>query len=487
MRKLLVFGVLCALSTRSFADDRATARHAAEQLAADARTMHDDAKYVACGQAYLDLYNHDPQAADNDEILYNAAVCFREAKSVSAQLQSYKLLLEYFPRSKLAGKALVATALAYAQIAYFDRAAEHLEEYAAKYAGEKDAIDALSDAVYYRAALGDTAKRVQDTRLFIRNYGSRRPKEAAAAHYALLSAYDGAPDDAIRLLREYLKSYRTTIDDDQAIAAHARLGALLWAQSCPVPATDGLCITFVRKPPALACGADRVLKVVAVTRSAVRAEALAESKQAIALFEKAPTAATPRGRHAAAMAKLALADDDLERMLEASLPTDLDFDPAPAHKAARDLSLKRFTSWIERQTASGRKLADQYSAILQLKDADSSIAAAARIGQTAQAFWRALLVGEIPKTIRTGDLAKAKLDAYCHQIREVAEPLAARAVEAFALCLAKASELAAGESWAPVCLRELHVLAPDKFPDVLELRAAPELVATPVALEPPTR
>jgi tetratricopeptide (TPR) repeat protein len=485
---LLVVIAVVSMTPRAFADDAAHAatRRAAEQLAIDAGKNHDDAMFVACGQAYLELYNQAPQVPEIDEILYNASVCFHLGKSVSAELQTGALVLKYSPRSRLVAKVLRSSAATYASIAYFDQAASRLEEYATKFAGEKDAPDALADAARYRAALGDTAQWSRDTKQFVRDFGRHSPREAAAAAYALVGAHDGAPDDAIKELRAYLKDFGPKLDADDAIVAHVRLGDLLSASSCPVPTIDGLCITLVRdRLPR--CGPATILKVAIVKRAAGRSAALDEYKQAIALFAKTPKPTSPRMAHAAAMAKLALADDDLERMFEAWLPADLDFDPAPAHKAAKTSSMKRFEAWVAKEQATARVLVDQYFAILELKDADSSVAAAARIGQTVEAFWRALLVGEIPKAFRTGELAKDKLDAYCDQLRVVAEPLAARAVEAFEVCQQKATELGMAHPWLDVCLREGQVIAPEKFQDGHELHALSSFAPTALMLERPMR
>ena len=50
-----------------------------------------------------------------------------------------------------------------------------LEDYAKRYAGEKDAADLLSDAIRLRAALGDRAKQIADTNQWIRDV---RPRSA---------------------------------------------------------------------------------------------------------------------------------------------------------------------------------------------------------------------------------------------------------------------------------------------------------------------
>ena len=61
------------------------------------RTRKDFGKYVACGQAYLDIYNRNPEATENDEVLYNAGVCFEEGKSIGAAIQTFNTAAEVLP------------------------------------------------------------------------------------------------------------------------------------------------------------------------------------------------------------------------------------------------------------------------------------------------------------------------------------------------------------------------------------------------------
>ena len=52
-----------------------------------AEAAGDFAKYVACGQAYMAIYNADPERADNDRVLYNAMLCFHRGKSIGVAIR----------------------------------------------------------------------------------------------------------------------------------------------------------------------------------------------------------------------------------------------------------------------------------------------------------------------------------------------------------------------------------------------------------------
>ena len=92
----------------------------------------------------------------------------------------FNLLEKYYPNSKITARAIARLGKAYGDIAFYDRASEKLEQYAKKYAGEKDAYDAMSDAVFYRKGIGDDDKAIDDTKYFIKTFGSeeagRRPR-----------------------------------------------------------------------------------------------------------------------------------------------------------------------------------------------------------------------------------------------------------------------------------------------------------------------
>ena len=67
------------------------------------RRRRTSASTSQCGQAYLDIYNRDPEATENDEVLYNAGVCFEEGRSIGAAIQMFNLLQKYYPNEQADG------------------------------------------------------------------------------------------------------------------------------------------------------------------------------------------------------------------------------------------------------------------------------------------------------------------------------------------------------------------------------------------------
>jgi tetratricopeptide (TPR) repeat protein len=485
-----------------------TLRKSAEAKEAEGKKSQDFTKFVACGQAYLDIYNRNPEAPENDQVLWNAGVCFQEGKAISAAIAAFNTLEKYFPNSKLTAKAIASLGKAYGDVAYYDRASDKLEQYAKKYAGEADAYDAMNDAVLYRKGLGDDTKAIDDTKYFIKMFSPKRPKEAANAMFSLTGIYEkqGDGDVVIKHLRDYLRQFGEKGGADRVVVAYSKIGQILWHQSCPVKEIDGACIKVVREraistkkqkktskkgvaEQPLQCGPESKIKLTVVKRDERKLkEALQAFTAAAREFEKRQ--GKTGGDEAAAryyygVAKVAEADKDFEAYLEIRFPVGLNFDPAPEHKAIAAKSLKRFNEWFAHKDKLGGSARTKYNTVLAIKDPANSITAAARIGQIAQNFSDALFTAEIPNNVRTGEFADEKVEAFCDALTEKAEPLESTSLEAYGICLAKSTELGWFSDWSRLCERELGQIKPEEYPTAAELRDDPDQVAPITEVEPP--
>jgi tetratricopeptide (TPR) repeat protein len=443
--------LLLVLSTTAYADDPpATLQKKAEQLEKNAKEKKDAATYVACGNAYLEIYNKFPDPG-GDEVLYNAGVCFSEGKALGAALQAFELIKRNFPRSKIAPRALARSAMLYGDIAQFDRAAEQLEEYAMKYAGEKDAYDALSDAVLYRRLLGDREKLIANTNYLVKTFGRKKPAQAAEAMVNLGAVYEGDPDQQLAHMRLVLKTQK--LDDAQAAFIHTKIGDLLSAKSCPVPLVEGLCIKLERDRGAskARCAKDRVRAVVA-KRSDAYKDALAAYARAANLYERV-AAVDVAGRHYAAMAKVALVDAQLEGLMQRKPPAS-----------------KQLDEWVTAATKQAEPITEKYSAIISLREAQSALVSAARVGQTSLAVSRSLRLVEGAK------------DGTCKVVNELAAPLEQRAGDAFSVCVTKGAEFGVHDKYTRMCLREGRSIDAKRFP-VRDVHPDASRIAIPIVAD----
>ena len=478
-------------------------RKAVEAIEADAEKSKDFQKYVDCGQGYLDIYNQDPTAADNDVVLYNAGVCFQKGKSIGSSIRMFSLLQQYYPKSNLAKRALAALGKSFGDVAFYDRAADKLEEYAKKYAGEKDAYDAMSDAVFYRKGMGEDQKAIDDTKYFIKTFGHKKQADAANADFALTSIYEKNNDNdgVIKHLRDYLHDFGEKGGADRVVIAHTKIGMILWTESCPVKPVDGACVKITRQRATAArhskrrkgadiptqCGPDSKIKLTVIKRDErKKREAMQEFQAAAHEFERkaGKTGGDEAGaKYYYAQAKFAVADDEYEKFLNIQFPTNLNFDPN--HKAIAEKSKKRFNDWLANKKKESLKAATLYSKILDIKDAANSIAAAARLAQINQEFSDELFTAEIPPQVRTGPYAEDAVDAYCDALTTAADPLTQRSIDLYKTCLGKSTDLGWFSSWSKLCERELGQIKPEEFPTASELRGEPNEVAPVTATEPP--
>jgi len=104
-------------------------RKKAEKIEAEAKEST-NTKFVACGLAYQDIYNRNPEGTDNDEVLYNAGVCFEDGKSIGASILMFNLLEKYYRNPRSPRRRSRGSARRTATSAFYDKASDKLEQYA---------------------------------------------------------------------------------------------------------------------------------------------------------------------------------------------------------------------------------------------------------------------------------------------------------------------------------------------------------------------
>jgi TolA-binding protein len=497
------------LKDRLIAIENTSLRKAAEQIEADAKSTKDRDKYIACGKAYSEIYNRDTEAAGSDEVLYNAAVCFEEGKSVGLALSMYKKLEDMGEeaRKDIRARAVARMGVAYGRIAYYGEASKYLELYYKNYAGVKgredlkDAKDALSDAVFYRKGMGDDEQAIKNTMNFVANKDAKAA-EKAEAYFSLYAIYEkqGDNDKVVKHFREYIGKYGKSGGPDKVVMAYGKIGEIAWKESCPkgIKMVDGSCVKVERQRAIVIktkkgkrkrtiqtqCGPDSKVKITAVRRDERKVkEAKAAFNAAVKAYEgvdRKDNADSP-AHYWAALAKFHLNETDYEAYVTIPFPANLDFDPKK--EAVKKKSMKRFDDWYKKKEGTATELATKYKAVMAIGDASYAVAAAARIGQIAQNGSDALFTAEIPENIRKYEEAA---EVYCDTLMDKAEPLEAFTIDAFSSCLEESTKRGFFSEWSRLCERELGQIQPDKFPTASELRGDPVRSSTITDLELPT-
>jgi TolA-binding protein len=469
----------------------------AKSMRKAAEMLEKDKKWVECGEAYLAIFETSPNSPGMDEVLYNAGVCFEEGKSIGFAIRMFGELRKKFPKSKLSERALVRMGNAYGAISRYEDSAKLYEEYANKYAGEKDASAALSNAVTYRKGIGHDRQAIKNIEEFVKKFKNKRRDDAADAFFGMTGIYEKQGNDAmvVKHLQRYLREFGSRGGRDRVIIANAKIGEVLWNQSCRGKGVDGACVKIAReralrrtrrqrrKGAAVPnrCGeSDRIVLTVIERDKSKARQAQGYFKKAIREWgrgaDSIPDERKPGAAYWAYAAYFYLAEDQYESFLDIKFPEKLNFDPNKPKVVAQ--SKKRFEDWFKKKSAVGAKVNGMYKEILDGKSAAWAIAAAARMGQVSQNAADGLYRAEVPAIARTGPYAEDLYFAYCGVLEDFAKPLEQTSIAAFTFCLDETTKRNWFNTWAKLCERELGQINPQDFPAALEVHGKPDEVAS---------
>ncbi|MCC6747684.1 MAG: tetratricopeptide repeat protein [Deltaproteobacteria bacterium] len=484
-----------------------------------AEQMQKDARYRECGEKYAELANEYQDDARWAELVYNAALCFEAAKLIGQAIAIRSTLIQAKPKHPLAQKALYMIGANYHALAWYSRAAENYEKFATQFPGEKQAPEALQNAIVFRLGRAEYDKAIEDSKLFEKSYGSRPQYAArtAAVNFSLGMIYEqrGDVDGVVKHYKNWLGKWGRHGGVDRQVVANVKMGEALWRASCPKKGVNGACITVTRERAKrkiakatkkkkksielkTQCGPETKSKIVVEKRNPGKAKsAQAYFKAALSLYKKGGKKAakgadkeemarrTQELEHSAAAAIFYLAEEMLEDFLAVKFPQGLDFSASNKAKLAK--SNKEFTQYLG---IKGKKLAATrtvYQDVIKTLSAHWAIAASARIGQLFQNFADALYTAPVPKPPVPKQLMNNKdareefistfNDAYCDRLEDEAGKLEAKAVEGLDTCLKKSTELSWYNEWSTLCEAELNQIKPAEYPLAAEIRAQPGYVA----------
>lgn len=238
-----------------------------------------------------------------------------------------------------------------------------------------------------------------------------------------------------------------TSDPERQIQEHFRQGEADWKRSCAKPSEDGACVRVAAGAAGKArCDSATSPEITVIDRDKKRAAA---AKQHFESAVKLWSAGAQQNygeatATAAAGARFYLAEGLYESLLRKAAPTDLDFSSAE--------SMKRFGAYLDEKTKATTSARDAYLEVFKLQRVPWNVAAAARVGQSYQDFAQQLRGTAIPKDLAGKEDARK---VYCTTLEGKAEPMVAKAIEAFEMCLTTASENDGKGSWSELCEREL--------------------------------
>jgi tetratricopeptide (TPR) repeat protein len=487
--------------------------------------------YKECGRSMLASAEALPDHPKHAERLWNAGQCFQNAHLVGQALKARLALIAAHPKDPLAQKALFRVAAGYHQLAYYSKAAEHYEDFASKFPGEKKATDALGNATTFRIGLGESDKAIADMDSFVKFYGSRKPQDAAGVFFQMADVYekDKKYDELARHLEAYLKKWGPQGGPDRQVLAHFRLGELAWKASCPKASEDGACLdlkrvaatgrqkvladlnkklkkgTKIHEKSRTQCGPPTKSKIVLYDRNKQQSAKAQEHFQAVLkIWNKGAAASKITGKDVEARAGLAayavagsafyIAEVQYENFLRIKFPEGLDFQQPTQFDSKRQAenkkkkfgeSVKKFTSYLDEKAKALDKARTLYLDTFAMKQAQWTIASAARVGQIYMDFAGQLYTAEIPKDLKEQDQwGNRPKEIYCDQLEDKAEPIEAKAVDGFEKCLKAATEQSWYNEWSRLCERELNQVKPTEYPLSSEVKPEAGYVSTTMEQTP---
>jgi len=427
------------------------------------------------------------------------------------------------PEHPLAKRALYRIGAGKQQLAFYEAAAENYEAFAKRYPGEPEARTALGNATVFREGLQQTREALSDMDAFVAFYGGRDPQDAAGVFFQKGEVYEmqDRVDDLRAHLRGYLDRWAKHGGLDRQVQAHFRLGELAWRGSCARATDDGACMHVDRLTASRGrqvidaanrqlktrkrtqCGPATKSKIVLYDRNRAQASAAEDHFRAAIDLWKGGDAGNPivgrdaearraGGAYAAAGAAFYLAEKDYEDLLRLRFPQNLDFTKpsakdSPRRQAAVAKKLadsnKRFAAYLDEKTRMIEKTRLRYLDVFKLRQAQWTIAAAARVGQLHQDFAGQLYTAEIPKDLPDTDpWGNHPRDLYCEALEDKAEKVEVKAVDSFRACLSAATQQSWFNNWSRLCERELNQLKPAEFP--VSSEAKPEVGYLPMTIVP---
>ncbi|HVZ71506.1 MAG TPA: tetratricopeptide repeat protein [Polyangia bacterium] len=487
--------------------------------------------FKECGRSMLAAADSKPDHPKHAERLWNAGQCFQNAHLIGQAIKARQALITAHPNDPLAQKALYRLAAGYHQLAYYTKAADLYEDFSKKFPGEKKATDALGNATTFRIGLGESDKAIADMDSFVKFYGARKPQDAAGVFFQMADVYekDKKYDELAKHLETYLKKWGAQGGPDRQVLAHFRLGEMAWKSSCPKASEDGACLEIkrvsatgrqkviadlnkklkkgkkIREKSRTQCGPPTKSKIVLYDRNKNQAKNAQEHFTAVLkIWNKGAAASKITGKDVEARAGSAayavagsgfyIAEVAYEDFLRIKFPEGLDFQQpssydtpkkAAAKKKKAEESGKKFNTYLDQKAKALDKARSQYLDVFGMKQAQWTIASAARVGQIYSDFAGQLYTAEIPKDLKEVDeWGNQPKQIFCDALEDKAEPIESKAVDGFEKCLKAATEQSWYNEWSRLCERELNQMKPSDYPLSSEVKPEAGYVSTNMSPTP---
>lgn len=419
---------------------------------------------------YVNIFRKYQECGKLDEVLYNAAINFEASKLIGRAIKVRGVLIDKFPESELAKKALYLTGANFQALALYPKAADYYESFASKYPNEDGrscteaerkadacpkAADALQDAVFFRLGLGDDEKAVEDAKLYEKNFSKKYARETSQVIYSLASIYERQGDwkKVAEHYQDYLKSYGRQALPNEEIRANTQIGVALWKLDKKKDAER----YFKAATKLWSGGAPKNIEKLADGDAEKAQKWIAEGSQATA------------------QALWYLAEYEFAKFDEIKFP---EIKGKADMKKVNEWAQGPFVKWIEAKGKALKGAEEAYAKVRDLKAPMWDIAAAERIGVMYRTFVDEFRDAPVPAEIKKDP---ELMDIYLGSLDEKSQPWVVKATGAFEFCMNLATQVRWFNEFSQQCEQELNRLDPRKYPLAAELRGTADYVQQKVA------
>jgi tetratricopeptide (TPR) repeat protein len=467
-----------------------------------AEALQDKKKFKQAALVYRELYEKWGQKCGErlDEVLWNMGVNFQAANLLGQAIKWRKVLIERYPDSEHAKKAIYEVGANYHAIAMYEEAAGYYEQFAGRFPGEPEAPSALANALAFRLGLGDYDKAYEDAGTFIKNYSSgkkKKPIEVAKVSFSLGQIHARREDwgQVIKHYGKFVKKHKHKSVIDLRIRAWVAIAGAWTSKGVP----------------------EKAYKAYGSASKLFGLEALEWIHGAGDTPEEREADRIGRGGlmlDAASEAAFHLGEREYEKFLALGIP---EFDPSkikkvlysddPVEAEEQELLYKNqhyhesveawkdfrelmkfktysetdLVEWADAKTESMSRAAALYTRAYELGVPRWVIASSARLGDMYHKFFLAIYEAPVPAAIEKDPDAWIE---FISQRDQKALPIKAEAIKGYQECLLEATKNQWFNEWSSLCEASLTDLDPKTFPISSELKGksmyAKEFVAFPV-------
>ena len=210
-----------------------------------AETLARQGQHREAAAAYRDIVSRFRECGRLDEVVYNLAIEYEAARLLGRAIRARTTLIERFPESPLAKRAVYLIGSNFHALALYPRAADFYEQFATRYPEETgaDCTDAdraagtcaiahvaLENAIFFRLGLGEEQRAIDDVRLYERNFRRTRARETSSVVFSLGSIYErqGGWARVLDHYRSFLRNYGRQALPHEVIRANVQMGRAQW-------------------------------------------------------------------------------------------------------------------------------------------------------------------------------------------------------------------------------------------------------------------